>query len=633
MDERDQDTRTIGVAAMVAGQTPIQATKTEIDDLFLSDIFSTAVLNSVNSGKESIVDSRNLPNKVKKCMKAIQNKDVSDAGKIKVADFICNKLCDIYRLSFDKRKTIIRELKKVIFEADSMPLPLRLYYLRFRNETVPYPVSVELFHDGVRDKMRTVPYFQILKYILRANLDLRKEEHCDEVLNEFEQLFGNDEVSIYTKMEIADVFLLNNRTERGHEMLDVLRDLEFNLVLNPNDANNAALYQRMLTVYGDSQNVHGSNLNESVLEACVYLMEIEPPNGFDTKKVKAILVEASPEHEEIINTVLERIEIDTSRFKSGDNSFGLYDVFSSLWSYISKHQSCSELYLRLIEEMAAMSKYCTTGHVSRFINSIQGYTDDEKLHVRISDEQQIKAVVGHYLDNIMMNATEDVTDAMIGTDQKVFYDFIVSRMNDRIPQLFEEYGEVQEYIISAVKAYSRWDYWDMLDNTLIWSPKPPPILEVDDECIESEPCQHECVLDGEKITWDGVEIHSWFVENDRHVPEHFVRYNAGWKHEVVVETVVNEIVEAVVETVVNEIVEAVVETVVNEIVEDEAVVETVVNEIVEDEAVVETVVETVVNEIVEAVAVVETVVNEIAVVEDICDDSHKSSWRKRCVLM
>jgi hypothetical protein len=400
-------------------------------------------------------------------MKAIKSKKTSNEGKIKIADFICNKLYDIYVLPFDKQEIIITELEKVIFNSEDMPIPLRLFYLKFRNECVTYSVSVKLFHKGVRDNMRVIPYFQILKYILRANINLRKEEHCLEVLNEFDQLFNNEDVSIYTKMEIADIFLLNNRTTRGLEMLDILRRLEYNLILDANDANNAALYKRVLTVYSDSQNVHDTNVNDSVLKACVHLMEIEPPNSFDTETVRQILKEISPEHNDIIDTVLERIEIDTSSFTWNNNRFGLYDVFSSLWSYIRKHSSFSELCTRLIEEMSAMVKYCTTGHVSRFINTIQGYTEDEKLQVRITQEQQIRAVVVHYLDTVITNATEDVTDAMIGDDKTAFYEFIVDKMNNRIPQLLEDYGEIQESIINTVKSYSLWDHWSIINRTLI----------------------------------------------------------------------------------------------------------------------------------------------------------------------
>lgn len=466
MEERE-DTRAMAIAASVLNYTPIQETKTEIDDVLKTDKFSTAPISNVNAGKENIVDSKNLSKKIRILMKAIKNKKASPEGKIKIAEFICNKLCDIYLLSDKKKNIIIKELKNTIFNTEDMLIPLRLYYLKFRNESITYPVSIQLFHEGVRDKMRLVPYFQILKYILRSNILLRKDQDCSEVLDEFDQLFNNPEVSIYTKMEIADIFLINDRIERGNEMLNTLRELEVNLIQNPID-NMTINQERIKTVYNDSQNVHSSNLNESVLKACVSLMEIEHPGGFNSEKVKLILQEISPEYKDIINTVLERIEIDTSRFKWKDNIFGLHDVFSSLWKYINKHSSSDELYKRLIEEMVAMTKYCTTGHISRFINVIQGYTDDEKLSVHISDEQQIRAVIGHYLDTMLMNAGDDIADSMIGTNQEPFYHFIVNSMNNHIPQLLEDYGEVKDYIISSVKSYSNWDYWEITDKTIKW---------------------------------------------------------------------------------------------------------------------------------------------------------------------
>jgi hypothetical protein len=95
MDEPQQDARALAVAANVQGPTPIQETKTEIDNLLETDKFSTAPLSSVNAGKESIVDSKNLLRKIKACMKVMKSKATSDEGKIKIADFICNKLCDI----------------------------------------------------------------------------------------------------------------------------------------------------------------------------------------------------------------------------------------------------------------------------------------------------------------------------------------------------------------------------------------------------------------------------------------------------------------------------------------------------------------------------------------------------------
>ena len=461
-DNRIQDVRTLQIAQIISGSSPIQV-KSEIDYLLETDIIDMTRISKTNAGVSSIVDSKSLQLKVKLCIKVLKKRDTNVIGKIKICDFLANKLHNIYKLSNDKSIILINQLSTIVIEGRDMQTPLRLYFLKFQNESISYEVSINVFnHTGIKDNMNIVPYFQILKYILRNSV--RKDEHVKEVLNEFDNLFDNLEVSIYTKMEIADIFILNKREIRGHEMLDILRNLELDLVPEQEDQLN---HKGKMTVYRDSQNVHSSKLNDSVLKACVYLMEIEKPNGFNPEEVLSNLCEISPNHHEIISQVLERIEIDTSRFKCGENMFSLYDVFSSLWSYIKKHEYCADLYKRLIEEMTSMSKYCTTGHFSRFINVLQGYTDDKKLSIVISDEQQIKAVVYNYLDTEMRNAPDEITDSMISSDKTPFYDFILLKMNQRIHMLCNEYGEVQDYILSAVKIYSDCSSWIITDDKIM----------------------------------------------------------------------------------------------------------------------------------------------------------------------
>jgi hypothetical protein len=498
------DDRTMGTAMNVFQPSVIQSTKTEVDFLFESELFEImkpqyrdtiidgAIVRIPVHSKSSIVDSMTIGDKIARCMKAIQSPETSPEGKIKVADFICDKLVDIYRLPQEKREVIIRELVNVIYSAVNMDILLRLRYLKFRNTVVPYTTSVDLVHKGVRNTMRLVPYFQILKYILRADLEVRNTVYSQEVLDEFEKLFADDEVSLYTKMEIADIFLLNGRKTRGHEMLDVLRRLEYQLTCIKGDIDSEDLYRRMFAVYGDVQNVHSESITESVLSACVNLIDQVKPNSFNAAVVRSTLVDVAPSEAGNIDIVLERIQIDESEFTYKSNKFSVYDVFSSLWEYIDKHPSRTELHKRLIEEMVAMAKYCTSGHVSRFINVIQGYTDDDKLHVRISDAQQIKAVVGHYLDTKLVKAPPEISDAMIGNNQDVFYQFVAKVMNEHIPSLLQEYGEVQEHIIAAVKAYTRYEQWDLNSNGLVLIQP-----EVDDLVLETISDPEPTISEGE----------------------------------------------------------------------------------------------------------------------------------------
>lgn len=468
MNDRETDARALAVADIVSAPNAIKKTQTEVDNLFKSENFSIAPKTNINSGRESIIDSQNFKSKIKKVMSSIQHNKTSDNGKIKLAEFICNKLHNIYHIPENNKQIIIKELSNVIYKTEDMPIPLRLYYLKFRNVAVPYNVSVKLFRDGIRNKLSIIPYFQILKYILHTDNTLREDIHINEVLNEFEDIFADGNVSIYTKMEIADIFILNGRINRGHEMLDILRELEVQLMLETED-NNTFSNERIKTIYTDTQNVHTNDINDSVLNACVHLMELERPIGFATEEIRNVLYKVSPQSKRYIDTVLERIEIDASKFKYGDNIFGLYDIFSSLWIFISKHEFKQNLLERLVEEITSMSKYCTTGHVSRFINVIQGYTDIEDLQVRISDEEQIRASIAHLLDVILKESPEDVMDSLISTDKTRFYNFIQDMFTEKhIIDLLQKYGQVQTYILASIKAYTKCDYWEIQDNKLVY---------------------------------------------------------------------------------------------------------------------------------------------------------------------
>lgn len=427
----------------------------------LSEI-DNELTNELNGKKENIVDSYNIKTKVDKLISFIKKENCTSISKIKIADFLCNKLYDIYKLSIEKKHIIIEKLYDCIYNDNSIPIPIRLYYLKFRNEIVTYHVSFKLYENGIKNRLETIPYFQILKYIL--NSYLVTEEVKILILDEFENMFNSDNVSIFTKMEIADIYILNRRIQRGNQMINIIRNLENNELEIENRITN---FEHITTIYNDSQNVHSADINNSILNICIRLIDISQKTDFNHQEVLNSLLEISPNSKVHIETVLERIEIDTSRFTVKDNSFNLYIVFSSLWHYIKQHSSFIELKKRMIEEIVEMSTYCTTGHLSRFINVIQGYTDDKDLQLKISDEEQIKSVITHYLDTEFINAPDEVIDSMISNNQKLFYNFILNKMNIKIPNIIEVYGNIQEHIVTCIKRYSKWNYWELDNNNIL----------------------------------------------------------------------------------------------------------------------------------------------------------------------
>ena len=350
-------------------------------------------------------------------------------------------------------------LYNVVYNGNTLPISIRLYYMRFQNEKISFNASIRLYENSIRENLEHIPYFQILKYILRNSRAY--EDIRNTIMEEFEALFTNPVISRFIKMEIADIFLLNNRVERGNEMLDILRGF-----IRVTDAKD------IKTVYDDSQNVHDARVNESVLTASHRLIELFSETDFDRKEILETLQDIDQSCTDVVNDVIDRIEIDTARFSHGDDRFSLYNVFSNLWVFITRHKQQDELKTRLLEELNEMHSYCSTGHLSRLINVIQGYTEDPKLCIKISEQSQIKAVVSVILEKILSNAPEDVMDSMIG-DQTLFAQFIVNEVNKKLQKLMEEYArdsdesDVKGYILLAIISYTRYEDFGIVDNTLV----------------------------------------------------------------------------------------------------------------------------------------------------------------------
>ena len=404
------------------------------------------------------VNSITFKKKKEKLVKILSDTGTSYLDKLKILNFFCNKLANIYRLNEDMSVLFTNSLYNVVYDGDMLPVATRLYYMRFQNEKIPFNTSIRLYENNIRDILEHIPYFQILKYILqnsRLSEDIRNT-----ILQEFEALFVNPTISRFIKMEIADIFLLNNRFERGQEMLSDLRGF-----IRVTGAKNDK------TVYDDSQNVHDANINETVLSASHRLIELFSETEFNRKEVLESLQEIDSSCTNIVNDVIDRIEIDTAHFSHGDDRFSLYNVFSNLWVFIIRNKQRNELKFRLLEEFNEMHSYCSTGHLSRLINVIQGYTEDPKLCIKISEKSQIKAVMSIIIEKILSNAPEDVMDSMIG-DQTIFAHFIVKEINKNIEKLLNDYNSnsdenIKDYILSAIISYTRYEGFDIVDDKLV----------------------------------------------------------------------------------------------------------------------------------------------------------------------
>jgi hypothetical protein len=407
------------------------------------------------------INSDNISMVISRCMNMIGRPEVPYVTKLGLIKFICDKLYNLYKLKNQNLEIIAIQLSNILKYADDMHLRDRMSFFSFRDENVVYRTAVCAYMGGARPMLPLMAYLQILKYILVTK---PRDPVCFFIFETLEELFIEPGIEVFTKMDIADIFFEHGKTQRGQTMLNTIRRQENQATENRNPI------KIIPTIYTDTQNVHTTKINTSVLKACAYLIRHKSPDVvFNEIEIINKLIGISPSKSKIINTVMDRVSIDLSRFSAdGDNMFSLHDVFSALVAYIKDHEYSVELYSRLIEEMESMSLYCSTGHLSRLINVIQGYSDVDELCIRISDDEQIHAVVSRYLNSVLMYAGDDVMDALSSDDKTPFYKFLVIKMNVRIQELCDEYGDIQMSILKAVKNYSKSEHWSIKNNRLVF---------------------------------------------------------------------------------------------------------------------------------------------------------------------
>ena len=147
------------------------------------------------------------------------------------------------------------------------------------------------------------------------------------------------------------------------------------------------------------------------------------------------------------------------------------EIFNKITNYISNSPYRKELIQRLAEELVDMNGLCSTGHLSRLINVIQGFPDTpEDLKIKINPKDEIYASIQSYLNSEIQNSenSEQLLDYMIDGNQE-YLKFIIDKMRIKKVMLEKEYMNIidkptlYENIKEALKNYTN-DENVILDN-------------------------------------------------------------------------------------------------------------------------------------------------------------------------
>lgn len=114
----------------------------------------------------------------------------------------------------------------------------------------------------------------------------------------------------------------------------------------------------------------------------------------------------------------------------------LHDVLNAVWKFIHSHVDKDVLLLRLKEELIDASDVCSTGILSRLINSIQSFTLDTELQISMSDIEELKAKIIHNINTELQNKQCDVI-----VDPEKAIEIITQWRNNNVENLCQEYSK------------------------------------------------------------------------------------------------------------------------------------------------------------------------------------------------
>jgi hypothetical protein len=153
---------------------------------------------------------------------------------------------------------------------------------------------------------------------------------------------------------------------------------------------------------------------------------VEEKMSFDdaSKQFKKYLENYDTNIKNKIESCLNRIIVDRAVY--GDVHMTLATVFTKVWSYIKNHEFREELVKRLIEELEDTMGLCSSGYITRMINSLSGITD---LGISISFEDQITANMGAKLNaEIIKIESEDIKSEIL-SEMTIPSQFYHKRLN------------------------------------------------------------------------------------------------------------------------------------------------------------------------------------------------------------
>lgn len=279
----------------------------------------------------------------------------------------------------------------------------------------------------------------------------------------YRQIPSTEELRNRLSMMAYEIYTTQNNSQLVHELLDTALEIGASLPSIETQRNLFQEYERLVVpenkvaikdIYSlqaiteDSQNVHHTSINEHVKQVVRQIVLDYPPYDSIWNVMTSEIQKRIHSWRHTNLETLKFIKNNPSTFTIG---ITLKSLLISVFLFIT-HQSedlREQLYQRLNEELDEMRGKCSTGHLSRLVNVVQGFS--EKYTIQIHPEREIKSFIYYHLNKKLQDAPEDIQEGM-SEGSTAFKDFILNSENQTY---FESrFGtEHSEYISTCIQEY------------------------------------------------------------------------------------------------------------------------------------------------------------------------------------
>ena len=214
------------------------------------------------------------------------------------------------------------------------------------------------------------------QYLLQSIKELMTEEEIKEVEQNLLEFAENEDNDYNLRADASDVLLSLGSEEmkiKGREII-------------------MKLGGKGKTIFENKQNVHVKEIEKSVMKILETICYVPIMKSNDDKFINfdyvdeeiQKLIKNEVNDKEKILISLNRIRMDRTLYSA--LSITLSVVMVKLWSYICSNENKDEMQKRLLQELEDMAGTCSSGFISRLVNTISGFGE---LSIAISFEDQI----------------------------------------------------------------------------------------------------------------------------------------------------------------------------------------------------------------------------------------------------